>query len=704
MLSPNDIAPKSKAASIWSFDSGYGSNTLEDDEGFQASNYGSLTTDQIIPQITQQPIGLGLYGLWNIQVEDQLRVTRSAPAIEPVTTKLNVFTTKLGSTNDFILPTSSNSQQTCVSCQLWAITNPGEGLRCDDCREKRFVIPEELHLHDRPLKVKISVPKLDIPNVQVFDTPHQQQLEIPHAQQWKKPSQSRHTRRCSACETSTQIGQTKTSSCTSCSPSLGLLSPISPIRSSAVKRSCARRPNKLPAQALRCLQLWLRENCTNPYPDAETKRSLAEECGITEKQVNTWFTNARARRMRNSVDNSNPQSEDDENYESIIPSVTTTPICNDGHSFGYGTQRERQRSDTPNLAVSGFNLATSTTSRRGKKKDYGHMSNVSPIDDRQSPFPPTPVPGTGSGRESEQETWQCTFCYQHIAPKSWRRHEETQHRPKRKWTCLLNGPGLTIPSRSYTSTVCAFCMAENPSEDHFLRAHRITECMNKSESERTFLRPDHLRQHVKNFHKVQLRDIVRDSWRRDGPGKDDIENWACGFCGQTLKTWDIRQTHIAGHFKDGLTMADWREHSQPTSAIESTKKRRNSNAEFSNMLSKLARTLTGQPSRQLNHVNRSNSQFANAWESLPTSAGPSVPATPLLPDMVFDSFMAEVCGNGVDSCDPVCSPLAQYSTHNGAEHNLQDEENMELDIETLANVFLNGSSMEYQGPWDQPEE
>jgi hypothetical protein len=32
MLSP---APKSKAASIWSFDSGYGSGTLEDDEGFQ---------------------------------------------------------------------------------------------------------------------------------------------------------------------------------------------------------------------------------------------------------------------------------------------------------------------------------------------------------------------------------------------------------------------------------------------------------------------------------------------------------------------------------------------------------------------------------------------------------------------------------------------------------------------------------------------
>jgi hypothetical protein len=38
MSASNDVAPKGKAASIRSFDSGYGSNTLEDDEPLQVHN------------------------------------------------------------------------------------------------------------------------------------------------------------------------------------------------------------------------------------------------------------------------------------------------------------------------------------------------------------------------------------------------------------------------------------------------------------------------------------------------------------------------------------------------------------------------------------------------------------------------------------------------------------------------------------------
>jgi hypothetical protein len=37
------------------------------------------------------------------------------------------------------------------------------------------------------------------------------------------------------------------------------------------------------------------------------------------------------------------------------------------------------------------------------------------------------------------------------------------------------------------------------------------------------------------------------------------EGWVCGFCGEGLKTWSVRETHIAGHFKDGMTMASWKE-------------------------------------------------------------------------------------------------------------------------------------------------
>ena len=705
MLSPNGIAPKSKAASIWSFDSGYGSNTFEDDEAFQvpaltdsgvirhadadgtqADYHGISNTYQTYPQSTQQPIGLGISGFWNVHVDDQLRVTRPKLPIGPVTTKLNVFTSKVGSSTDFLPPPIGDVQGTCVTCQLWNITNPGEGLKCDGCRNKTVVLPQALHLHDTEPKAKLAVPRLDIP------------LE----QKARKKSTGNRTARCSACEISSLVDPARPTGCTSCNQDSNLLSPISPIRTPKVKRSCARRPAKLPPHALRCLQAWLRDNRNNPYPDADTKRSLARDCGITERQVNTWFTNARARRMNVSVDQSISPSEDEGNYESAFSSVTSTPICNNGLPFGYTTPIDRRFSDTPNPTAHGIDQAASTTSRRGKKKDYGRMNTLSPVDGPKSSIPPTPVTALANPEGSEQQTWQCTFCYQHTAPKSWRRHEETQHRPKRKWTCLLNGPQLTLSSRSKTSTVCAFCMAENPTEEHFLRSHRIAECTKKSEEERTFLRPDHLRQHVKNFHKATLWEVARDSWRREGPSKDEAENWSCGFCRHELKTWDERETHIAGHFKDGMTMVDWRESRKAEPTTDATKRRRSSNGDYSDMFTKITRTLTGRSTRQQEQQPSSNVRFANTWDSLPTSTGPSAPTVPLLPDMVFDTFMAEVYGNCVDSCDPPATSPGNLTPacNNRYDSAFTDAEDMELDFDTLADAFLNGSSMDFQGPWD----
>jgi hypothetical protein len=153
-----------------------------------------------------------------------------------------------------------------------------------------------------------------------------------------------------------------------------------------------------------------------------------------------------------------------------------------------------------------------------------------------------------------QESWQCTFCLERLTPKSWRRHEETQHRSKHQWTCLATGPRTHIQADN--SSMCVFCQLENPSEDHLMSSHRIQECLKKPEAERRFNRPDHLRQHVKNFHRSSLLDIVRDKWRRAAP--TGTGPWTCGFCNEELTTWDIRERHIANHFKDGLTMASWR--------------------------------------------------------------------------------------------------------------------------------------------------
>lgn len=58
----------------------------------------------------------------------------------------------------------------------------------------------------------------------------------------------------------------------------------------------------IPTSASKRLQTWLMGNMSNPYPSRSTKLMLAQECGITEKQVSTWFTNARTRKLHGGSD------------------------------------------------------------------------------------------------------------------------------------------------------------------------------------------------------------------------------------------------------------------------------------------------------------------------------------------------------------------------------------------------------------------
>ncbi|KAF2464357.1 uncharacterized protein BDR25DRAFT_160563, partial [Lindgomyces ingoldianus] len=53
----------------------------------------------------------------------------------------------------------------------------------------------------------------------------------------------------------------------------------------------------LPRSALHCLHAWLSANLNHPYPSPEVTRALARKCNLTEKQVNNWFTHARADRV-----------------------------------------------------------------------------------------------------------------------------------------------------------------------------------------------------------------------------------------------------------------------------------------------------------------------------------------------------------------------------------------------------------------------
>jgi hypothetical protein len=144
-------------------------------------------------------------------------------------------------------------------------------------------------------------------------------------------------------------------------------------------------------------------------------------------------------------------------------------------------------------------------------------------------------------------TFQCTFCHVRLTEGAWKRHEESQHLPRRKWVCLYTGP--TVNGR------CAFC--ERSPEPHGHHDHgRVTECAARDLEERSFLRKDGLVQHVMSFHgAAQLRPDVVAAW--EVPAERREQDWVCGFCGETLRGWDTRATHLAAHFRQGMTMASW---------------------------------------------------------------------------------------------------------------------------------------------------
>jgi hypothetical protein len=202
---------------------------------------------------------------------------------------------------------------------------------------------------------------------------------------------------------------------------------------------------------------------------------------------------------------------------------------------------------------------------------------------------------------------------------------------------MLYGPRL--PTQHGSGFTCAFCKLENPSEDHFMKNHRISECAKRPIGERTFFRPDHLRQHVKNFHSSTLFDAAQSRWKR-GPKDGGLveEGWTCGFCGEKLATWGIRETHIAGHFKEGMTMAQWRDY--PTreqgmgQEVKSKEKRVDKEKEkeqdqgHMSGFARLSRTLTRRSTRRSqksatfdDNATQTSSQhssaFANAFESIP---------------------------------------------------------------------------------------
>ncbi|KAH4043809.1 hypothetical protein HBI24_212160 [Parastagonospora nodorum] len=92
--------------------------------------------------------------------------------------------------------------------------------------------------------------------------------------------------------------------------------------------AAGKRVLRVPTAVLHRLQAWLKANISNPYPSRDTRLALAQECGITEKQVSTWLlTNARSRKLHDVSDETGDEPTDE------LQKASRIHRCNCGRSY-----------------------------------------------------------------------------------------------------------------------------------------------------------------------------------------------------------------------------------------------------------------------------------------------------------------------------------------------------------------------------------
>lgn len=150
---------------------------------------------------------------------------------------------------------------------------------------------------------------------------------------------------------------------------------------------------------------------------------------------------------------------------------------------------------------------------------------------------------------SEDRIFKCTFCCDSFKHKyDWARHEQSLHLSTMEWQCAPHGGSVVL---STGRVHCAYCSALDPTSDH-LEQHNHSACHGNHAATRSFRRKDHLVQHLRLFHGIETLPLVED-WKVDLPPISS----RCGFCNANLSSWEDRVSHLAGHYRQGKTMADW---------------------------------------------------------------------------------------------------------------------------------------------------
>lgn len=366
---------------------------------------------------------------------------------------------------------------------------------------------------------------------------------------------------------------------------------------------------RLSKESVKILKAWFAEHSKHPYPTEEEKENLQRLTQLTKVQITNYLANFRRRNKMARPRSTSPSVRNDIHNAIDIPRRRATPapldrrprpshyeemdplerwknsppehepasvtdiaraVCSASTTTSSGFETPRSVNFTDDSRSQGrgssvSSLGTSRTSQssansfasaysHGSRNSFGSFSSLDRgrRRRRRRALPKVSSQPTRTALTQPANTYQCTFCPQTFKAKyDWQRHEKSLHLSLESWVCAPKGAKAFNPETSQIE--CVFCSEPNPSQDH-LETHNYSICQEKGISERTFYRKDHLRQHLRLVHNTKFVNWAMPAWEQK---HDELES-SCGFCGIRMTTWTARVEHLAGHFKAGSSMAEWK--------------------------------------------------------------------------------------------------------------------------------------------------
>ncbi|PWY83336.1 homeobox and C2H2 transcription factor [Aspergillus heteromorphus CBS 117.55] len=324
------------------------------------------------------------------------------------------------------------------------------------------------------------------------------------------------------------------------------------------------------------LRDWLYRNQHDPYPTDDQKAAFAQQTGLTERQITTWFANARrrqkmARRSSRSgqiVRSGSPMpvprsatltpmerwQRSPPDQEPVSQSVIQEALATAGTDPAWARPgaylTASPSADDLASSISSMDSGQSQGSSESFASAWSHQSEDGlpfPLSDGQrASQPPRRRPRR---RSVTGHPYQCTFCADSFKKKhDWSRHEKSVHLSLESWICNIDPSPLDS-----ADSPCDFCSA-CPAPRAHMDTHEFDVCADRPQPERSFRRKDHLIQHLRKFHHC-----TKAPAGRIEPCRVVVSQVLsrCGFCGQRMTTWSERADHLVQHFKTGRRMAEW---------------------------------------------------------------------------------------------------------------------------------------------------